>query len=368
VLASFLALAMMVFVLRVAFGLDVNWGFQFQFPAYVAALATVVFAFGLSLLGVFEIPVVGASAADAAASKEGPSGSFFTGVFATLLATPCSAPFLGSAVAYAFAAPTLVLFAMFAAIGLGLAAPFLLVAFVPAFFRFLPRPGEWMDTLKQLLGFTLIATTVWLVDVLLAQIGEDRTVGFLGFLLCVAIGTWIYGRFGGVAATLQRQLVTAGLGGLVATLGGVLFLDLRHAEAAEECDDGSLATDLRFDEAVPWQPFSEPRVAALAGKTVFVDFTADWCVSCKVNERTVLESSRVRSAMAELDVVPLKADWTRPDATIEAWLNRYGRAAVPMYLVIPGDRAKEPILLPEVITPQMVVDALHDATCGGARC
>jgi thiol:disulfide interchange protein len=361
VLASFLALAVAVVVLRAVFGVQVDWGFQFQYPPYVAALATVVFGFGLSLLGVFEIPVLGAETAGQASSKEGLVGSFFTGVFATLLATPCSAPFLGTAIAYAFSAPTLQLLAIFATVGLGLGAPFLLVAFVPTLFRFLPRPGPWMETFKQLLGFTLIATTIWLIDVLFAQIGGDRTVGFMAFLLAVGIGLWIYGHFGGIAETGRRQLLAAGAGGVVALGAGLYFLDLELAKD-ETCDDGALVQDgLSFADGIPWQPFSEPRIEALAGKTVFVDFTAEWCLTCKVNERTVLETSDVRGAMQELGVIPLKADWTRRDEVITEWLREHGRAGVPMYLVIPGDRSKEPILLPEVITPSMVVGALKQA-------
>ncbi|MEQ1504676.1 MAG: protein-disulfide reductase DsbD domain-containing protein [Myxococcota bacterium] len=358
VLASFWALALLVVVLRAAFGIQVDWGFQFQYPPYVAALTTVVFAFGLSLLGVFEIPVVGADTADRAASKDGLAGSFFTGVFATLLATPCSAPFLGTAVAYAFGAPAPVLLAVFTAIGAGLAAPFLLIAFVPALFRFVPRPGAWMDTLKHVLGFTLLATTLWLVDVLMAQIGPDRAIGFSAFLLAVGFGAWVYGRYGGLAESLQRQLGVAGVAFGIAALAGLRFVDLTIADDAA-CDDGVVRSELSFTDGIPWQPFTEPRVDALAGKVVFVDFTAEWCLTCKVNERTVLEQGSVRDAMASLGVVPLKADWTRRDEVITTWLRDHGRAGVPMYLVIPADRTREPILLPEVITAGMVIDALH---------
>jgi thiol:disulfide interchange protein/DsbC/DsbD-like thiol-disulfide interchange protein len=361
VVASFLALAAIIIVLRSAFGLQVDWGFQFQYPPYVAALTTIVFAFGLSMLGVFEIPVIGAEAADSAANREGLAGSFFTGVFATLLATPCSAPFLGTAIAYAFGAPTHILLAIFTAVGIGLAAPFLLVAFVPFFFRFLPRPGAWMDVLKQVLGFTLLATTVWLIDVMLAQIGPDRTSGYLAFLVAVGMACWMYGRFGGVAASWRAQGLAAGAGAAIAAAAGWYFLDFQLAED-ESCDDGSLAADLSFQDEIPWQAFTEPRIQALAGKTVFIDFTAEWCLTCKVNERTVLETESVRGAMADLGVVPLKADWTRRDEIITTWLRQHGRAGVPMYLVIPGDRARPPILLPEVITPQMVVDALNTAS------
>lgn len=362
ILASFWALAAAIVLLRTIFGMQVDWGFQFQYPPYVAALATIVFAFGLSLFGVFEIPAIGASGAGSAASREGAAGYFFTGVFATLLATPCSAPFLGTAIAYAFGAPTPILVGIFTFVALGLAAPFLLIAFVPAAYRMLPRPGAWMESFKQLLGFTLIATTVWLLDVLVAQIGPDRAVGFVGFLVFVGMGCWIFGRWGGLGSTLRQQAV-AGLVGLVVTaVGGWWLLDLQVAEAATECDTGEVVTDLDFDTSVPWQPFNEARVAALAGKPVFIDFTADWCLTCKVNERTILESKSVRQAMAEYGIVPLKADWTRRDPTITEWLRRYGRAGVPFYLVIPADPDAEPIALPEVITGEMVIRAFASAS------
>ena len=291
-------------------------------------------------------------------------GYFFTGVFATLVATPCSAPFLGTAIAFAFQAPTPLLFLAFTAIGLGLASPFLIIAWVPAAYRLLPRPGAWMEAFKQLLGFTLMGTTVWLFDVLGAQVGPDGATGFLGFLVFVSIGAWVFGRWGGLAAEPVEQLRALAAGAVIAALGGWWLLDLTPAEAAT-CDDGAVVSaDLSFDHEIPWQPFHEQRVAALAGRTLFLDFTADWCVSCKVNERTVLESQAVRDAMGRLKVVPLKADWTRRDAIISAWLERHQRAGVPMYLVIPPSGVEQAILLPEVITPDMVIEALDRAAKG----
>jgi thiol:disulfide interchange protein DsbD len=361
ILVSFWALAIGVVVARSVLGGSVGWGFQFQYPGYVAALATLVYVFGLSLFGVFEIPAFGVQSADQLSGREGVAGYFFTGVFATLVATPCSAPLLGTAIAFAFQAPTALLFVIFSAIGLGLASPFLFVAFVPAAYRLLPQPGAWMDGFKQVLGFTLMATTLWLYDVLAAQIGIDRGVQFLGFLLFVGLGAWLFGRLGGVAEGLGRQVRGLAVGVAVAAAGGWWLLDLTPAEAAD-CDDGkTVAANLDFSEHIPWQPFHEERVAALAGKTVFIDFTADWCVSCKVNEKTVLESAAVRERMSKLGVVPLKADWTNKNEMIAAWLKRYGRAGVPMYLVIPPSGAADTILLPEVITPDMVTQALEDA-------
>lgn len=361
ILASFWLLAGSIVALRSAFGIQVDWGFQFQYPPYVAALAAIVFAFGLSLFGVFEIPAFGAGAASEQTAKEGVLGYFMTGVFATLLATPCSAPFLGTAAAFAFGAPTWVLFAIFTMVGLGLAFPFLVIAFVPAAYRFLPKPGAWMEAFKELLGFSLIATTIWLVSVLMSQIGTDRTVGYMAFLTVLAIGCWIFGRWGGVAASGTDQIRALAMALVVTLTGGWYFVDLAYADV-ENCDTGEVATDLSWDEDIPWQPFSEKRLAALEGSPVFIDFTADWCVSCKVNEKTVLAARSVKNAMKDKGFVPLKADWTRPDPEITKWLHKYGRAGVPFYLVIPADPSADPIPLPEVITPSIVINALEEAS------
>jgi thiol:disulfide interchange protein DsbD len=359
ILVSFWVLGVAVLLMR-TFGTEVGWGFQMQEPGYVAALATLVFVFALSLFGVFEIPAFGVESAHELGDREGVGGYFFTGVFATLVATPCSAPILGAATAFAFSAPTPVLFLVFTSIGVGLAFPFLLVAFVPAAYKVLPQPGGWMESFKQLLGFTLIATTLWLVGVLMGLIGADRAFWFLAFLTTVALGAWVFGHFAGVAAEGRRQLQALGVALGVTMLGGWTFLDLEMAEDVS-CDDGSLAENLDFSHEIPWQDFSEDRVAALEGKTVFVDFTADWCVSCKANERTILETQSVRGVMDKLGVVPLKADWTRRNETITQWLNRYDRVGVPMYLIIPPKGVGGAFTLPEVITPSMVTEALTKA-------
>ena len=355
ILASFWALAGAVLAAKAAAG-GVGWGFQFQSPLYVATLATLVFAFGLSMFGVFEVPAIGADAAsDAVASKEGVAGDFVNGIFATLLATPCTAPFLGPAVGFAFTQSPPIVMLFFTVIGLGLASPFLLVAFVPALFNMLPSPGEWMETFKQFMGFTLMATTIWMIDILAAQVGADNAIGFLAFLAFVALGCWIFGRWGGLAETRQRQL-GAFLVGLAVTSGGAYaFVDLDLAPP-DQCDDGSLAADLDYSDEIPWQPFSRERLDALQGKLVFVDFTADWCLTCKVNEKTILETQAVREAMASHGVVPLKADWTRQDPYISEWLSRFGRAGVPFYVVIPPSGEPQP--LPDVLTTDRVVAAL----------
>ncbi len=357
ILVSFWALAAAVLAAKAA-TMSVGWGMQFQSPIYVAVLATIVFAFGLSMFGVFEVPAFGAEAAGNASSKHsGVAGDFANGVFATLLATPCTAPFLGPAVGFAFAQSGVVIVLFFTVIALGLASPFLLIAFMPWLFERMPAPGAWMDTFKQFMGFTLIATTIWMVDILGAQIGREGAVGFLAFLGFVAFGCWIFGHWGGLAETRQRQATAFGAALVATALGGYLFLDLSMAEAVGECDDGSVSAELDFAEEIPWQAFNAERLAALDGQPIFVDFTADWCLTCKVNENTILETELIRDAMVEHGIVPLKADWTRRDDYITEWLARFGRAGVPFYLVIPAD-GSEPIALPEVITSDSVITAM----------
>ena len=363
IVASFLLLAGAVVILKSVLGINVGWGFQFQYPEYVGVLAAIVFVFGLSLFGVFEIPAIGANQAAKAGQGEGIAGYFLTGVFATLLATPCSAPFLGTGMGFAFSLPAHWVLVFFGVAGLGLASPFLLIAFVPALIRFLPRPGAWMEAFKQFMGFTLMATTIWLVDVLAAQTGSKSATGYLAFLCALAIGAWMFGRWGSMIESGRRQITFFGVWVLIGLVAGRQFLNFDFAPVAR-ADTGETRTDLDFQEEIPWQAFTEARVASLSGKPVFVDFTADWCLSCKANEKAVLETDEVRGAMKELGIVPLKADWTRRDEVITTWLQRHGKAGVPFYLVIPADASAAHIALPEVLTTGLVVEALHKAAGG----
>jgi thiol:disulfide interchange protein len=360
VIGSFLALGAAVVVLKSVMGIQVGWGFQFQAPEYVIGLGTIVFVFGLSLLGVFEVPAFGATSMASAQNKEGMVGHILTGAFATFLATPCSAPFLGTGMGFAFTLPSWGILLFFGVAGLGLAAPFLAIAYVPALAGLLPKPGAWMDTFKQVLGFTLVATTVWLLDVVASQTGQAGAVGFVAFLFAVSLACWILGQWAGPIATNRSKVVALIVALGVTALGGKTFLVTEFA-TPEVVDSGTVKADLDFSEAVPWQSFSEERVAALKGHPVFIDFTADWCLSCKANEKTVLESETVRMAMKEHGIVPLKADWTRRDPVITEWLQRFGKAGVPFYLMLPADGSKAPIPLPEVITPGIVIDGFKAA-------
>ncbi len=358
IVASFLALATAIIVLQSMFGLNIGWGFQFQYPAYVIALATIVFVFGLSLLGVFEVPTIGANKAHELSQKDGWMEYFMVGVFATLLATPCSAPFLGTGIGFAFTLPPAGILLFFGIAGLGLAFPFLLIAFVPAFFKLLPQPGAWMETFKEIMGFTLLATTVWLVDVLGAQTGSAGVTGFLSFATVVGLSAWIFGKWGSVIASTKEQLVSFGVGVILSTVAGFFFLTTEFAEPTTSTELVE-TSQLDFEEHIPWQPFSDDNIASLKAdqRAIFIDFTADWCLSCKVNEKNVLETETVRNAMKERGIVPVKADWTRRDESISRWLKQYGKAGVPFYLFIDSKGVAHP--LPEVLTTGLLLDTLQ---------
>lgn len=372
IVVSFLALAGVLIGLQSATGMQAGWGFMMQNPAYVGVLGMVVFAFGLSMLGVFEIPVIGGGAAAGAGSKEGVAGYFLTGVFAVLLATPCSAPFLGPAMGFAFSQPPALLLLFMVMVGLGLASPFLLVAFIPGFYKVIPSPGPWMETFKQVMGFTLIGTAIWLVFVLAGQISQDALLGYVAFSAFIAAATWIFGHFGGLAASGGRQAV-AGLAALIVIgVGGYIFVDLPMF-LGWSTEGLQVKKDHDADHGIPWKMLTEERSAELlnryrgegadgefAGKTVFIDFTADWCLSCKVNEKTFIDTAAVEEKIAELDAVAIQADWTRRDEMIGSWLSCYQTAGVPYYLVLPADPSQPAIQIGEALTSsQDVVTALE---------
>jgi len=354
VLASFLALAAVVIGLQAAGDL-VGWGFQFQNPAFVVVMAAVVFAFGLSLFGVYEIilPVqVGGGGGRNGAYAE----SFFNGVLATALATPCTAPLLGSALGFAFSQPPMVIVAIFLTTGFGLSLPYLVLSLNPNWLRFVPKPGAWMERFKQLMGFLLMATLIWLLWVLGQQIGLDGLAWVMVFLPLLGFALWLYGAMLTLSSSPTRRITVWAVvialiaGGWIQFVGGHV-----SAEAVEANAQVTTHGD--------WIPFSVETLEAevAAGNTVFIDFTAAWCMTCKVNEATVINSDEVQSRFEELGVVTLLGDWTSRDETITRILRKYGRSGVPFYAVFPGGRIDEPIVLPEVITRSIVIDALNEA-------
>lgn len=341
IVGTLLLLAAGVVALRAA-GHAVGWGFQFQEPLFVAALTALLVAFALNLFGVYRVGLAAGGLTTAVDAGHGAWRSAGEGVLAVVLATPCTAPLLGTAVGFAFAAPAWVVAAVFATVGLGLALPFCLLVLVPGLSRRLPRPGAWMERARQLLGFALLGTAVWLASVVGGLAGVDGLVRLLAFLLAVGGAAWLLGSF----QDSRRPALAAGAAGMLLLATGAATLHFSKGEPQARGNAWApevVATELR------------------AGRPVFVDFTADWCLSCKYNERAVLSQPAVQAALASTGTRMLVADWTRPDARIASELALRQRAGVPMYLLFSPHRPESPEVLPELLSASRVVEALHRA-------
>ncbi|MFN8771829.1 MAG: protein-disulfide reductase DsbD family protein, partial [bacterium] len=365
VLVSFWALAGTLIALR-AGGEQVGWGFQLQSPPFVAAMAILFTLLALNLAGVFEVGSRVAALAGSLPERKGPAGSFFSGVLAVAVAAPCTAPFMGAALGYALAQPAPHALAVFAALALGMALPYLLLSFVPGLARMLPRPGRWMVTFRQAMVFPLLATVAWLAWVLGLQAGVDAVFGLLAGLVLIALAAWLYGRFALPAASRRSRAIAIGCALGFAVAGGYAAWPSMAADAPAGRPDAARQGDTRE----PWQAWSPDRVATLRveGRPVFIDFTAAWCVTCQANKQLVLDTVAVRQAFARVGAATLRADWTRRDPAISAALAGYGRSGVPVYvLYLPGRDA--PVLLPELLTRDIVLSALaaHSPSTAGAR-
>jgi thiol:disulfide interchange protein len=344
VLSSMLVLALGVIALR-AGGEAVGWGFQFREPRFVTGLAALLVAFAANLFGAFEIRGGPARLASLGAQACGARRSFFDGLLVVALATPCSAPFLGTAVGFALAGSAVSILAIFVSVAVGLAAPVGLATLLPGRFR-LPRPGRWMLELRLLVGFALLATVVWLLWILSRSVTPAELMGALALLWAVGLVCFGVGVAQRAGLRLRPLPVAAGAVALLALGAGTVQL---------EAGDGARAPDARV-----FEPEAVER-AVRAGRTAFVYFTADWCVTCKVNERLVLADDRVGAALAELDVAVFRADWTRRDEGIRAVRARQGRAGVPAYLVYRPGVPDRPRVLPEILTVDLLVGALRGA-------
>lgn len=356
VVISFLALATLLLVLQ-ATGHEAGWGFQFQNPHFVLLLSALLFVVGLNLLGVFEVGQRLTGVGSKLASRSGMVGSFFTGVLATVVATPCTAPFMAGAIGYALSQPPLVVWGVFAALGLGLATPYVLLSSWPALQRRLPRPGVWMLHVKQLLAFPMFASAVWLVWVLAQQTGPDGVAVALGSLVVTGLAAWVWGLTQLSRPSWARQgrwLATV----LVMTTAATAWQSLAAVTVP--------AASNQPGTHVTWEPFATERLEALrsAGQPVFVNFTAAWCITCLLNERTALSTDPVQSAFHAHGVTYLKGDWTQQDPEITRVLQQHGRSGVPLYLYFPGERHSPPIVLPQLLTPGIVIDviAAHTGT------
>jgi thiol:disulfide interchange protein DsbD len=348
VLLSFALLASVLILLK-AGGQAIGWGFQYQSPIFVVIVTYLMFAVGLNLSGLFTIGASAVGVGSSLAARSGYSGSFFTGVLATIVATPCTAPFMGAAIGYALGQPAPALLAVFLSLGLGLASPYLLLTAWPRLQRLLPRPGIWMERVKEGLAFPMYAAAVWLVWVLAQQGGPNAVLVALGGMVLIALAGWLY------AVTRQGSRWTrhggagfAALAVAVALVGGSFGVD------AVAVPTGSQAT--AGNSGKPWQPYSAERLRELrqAGRPVFVNMTAAWCISCLVNERVALSDASVIEAFKSTGIAYLKGDWTNQDKQITAYLGEFGRSGVPLYVYYPAGADSVPVVLPQLLTPDIV--------------
>jgi thiol:disulfide interchange protein DsbD len=351
ILVSFWALVAVLLGLRAA-GATLGWGFQFQSPVFLSLMAGLLFFLGLSLAGQFEIGLTLTGAGGALAAKQGLTGSFFTGVLAVVVATPCTAPFMGAAVGYALTQSTAVTFAVFTALALGLAVPYLALTLQPAWTRLLPKPGAWMEVLRQAVAVPIFATVIWLAWVMAGAYGASVLAALLASFLLLAIAGWFLGRWPVKRwAAAVAALILLGVVGLA--VYGQRLASERGGKSAVE------GVSAQPSNSGVWESWSPELLAAYQsqGRPVFVDFSASWCLTCQVNERAALNQPEVQRAFAEGKVALLHADWTRHDEAITKALTALGRSGVPAYaLYAPGQ--KTPQMLPEVLTPGIVTDAV----------
>lgn len=351
VLISFWILSILLLVLR-AFGHGLGWGFQLQEPLFVVALTLILFMLALSLFGVFEVGTSLIALGGKSKLFSSPlAGSFMSGVLATLVATPCTGPLLGPALGFAMTLPPFSSLLIFTMMGLGMASPYLVFSAFPKLVRFLPKPGNWMTVFKQLMGFLMMATCLWLVWVFAAQTAEIAVFILLGSLLMIAIGAWIYGHF----ATPMRNKITRAF----ATIVAIVIVATGSSSALMTAKAHKDAPKLATASTDGWEAYSPEKVAQLRteGKPVFVDFTAKWCLICQAN-KVILHSSDVQKAFHERGVVTMMADWTKKDPTITAMLGQLGRSGVPVYVLYSANPGDPPYILPQTLTSSVVNDYL----------
>ena len=354
VLASFALLAVLLILLK-AGGAQIGWGFQFQSPLFVLAVAYLMFAVGLSLSGVFYIGGSVAGVGSSLTEKPGYSGSFFTGVLATIVATPCTAPFMAAALGYALVQPAAKLMAIFLSLGFGLALPYLLLSCWPRLQRWLPRPGLWMERAKQVLAFPMYAAAIWLVWVLVQQAGVNSIVIALGGMLLITIAAWLYDT----TFTASSSMRTLGRAAALILLSLTLVISYLSIDSNSSGSSHAAGNQQKTAEQ-NWEPFSEARLKELLaeGKPVFLNFTASWCISCLVNERVALSDASVKETFKQQGIVYLKGDWTNRDPEITQFLQKFKRSGVPLYVFYPVSEAAQPVELPQILTPAMVISAV----------
>lgn len=350
IIVTFMLLASILLALR-AGGEAVGWAFQLQSPWFIAVLIYLFFSFGLSLSGVFEFGSGLMGVGNNLATKPGYKGSFFTGVLATMVASPCTAPFMGAALGFALSQSWLVAMVVFFFLGLGMALPFLVLSFSPALLKFMPKPGAWMNTFKEFMAFPMYATVLWLLWVLGNQVGVNGMAIVVGSCILLAFGLWLLSKRRIVGPFWRNANAALSVLAIV-----IAFYALQSPMLEARQGGQSYAGDDEFGEAA-YEPFATARLEELqaAGKPVFINMTAAWCITCLANEQTTLSTDRVIQAMADKNITYLKGDWTNQDPEISRILDAFNRPSVPLYLFYPG-AGKAPVILPQILTPSLVVD------------
>lgn len=353
VIMAFVALATVLIILR-AGGERIGWAFQFQQPWFLAFIVYVFFMMALSLSGVFEIGTSLMGAGGNLAAKKGYKGSFFTGVLATTVATPCTAPFMGPALGFALTQSWIVAMAVFVSLGLGMALPILVLSYVPALSRYMPKPGPWMETFKQFMAFPLYASALFFLWVLGNQVGVMGMSLVLGVCVLMAFAAWLYQRRFSMGPILRTANYAVGASALAIAIYLMQTPFLQTATVAQ-----TASVDADGNSTQNYEVFSTARLNEIQaeGRPVFINMTAAWCITCLANEQTTLSTDRVGQALLDNDITYLKGDWTNEDPEITAILDQYNRPSVPLYILYPGDTSKEPIILPQILTPGMVADA-----------
>jgi thiol:disulfide interchange protein DsbD len=353
VLISFWVLAGLLLVLQ-AYGESVGWGFQLQEPIFVAVLASIVFILGLNLFGLMEFGMgITSVAGNISHKKTGFTNSFLSGVLATAVATPCTGPFLGSAVGYAVTLPPAGALLIFTMVGLGMSFPYLLLSAYPSLLRFIPKPGNWMITFKEIMGLLMMATTIWLLWVFSAQTSNLSLILLIGALFFFGIGCWIYGKWG---SPLQKQFKRR-----LSFVFSLFFLGLGTFTIYTATESTMEAPDTTEEIATRWEPYSKARIEELQkqGIPVFVDYTAKWCLICQTNHLS-LSTFQAEQKFKSAGVVRMKADWTKKDPVITQDLRKFGRSSVPLYVLYGTNPSEKPKILPQVLTSDVVVSYLEE--------
>ncbi len=359
-------------------GQSLNWGFQLQDPWWVTIFGAVLVLFALNMFGVFEIVLPGKAmnALDSMTKQTGYTGTYLHGILATILGSACTAPFLGASVGFAVSQPPVVIWMIFGSVALGMSLPYLFLSMNPAWIKLLPRPGAWMESVKQFMGFLLLLTVIWLVWILGRQRGPDAVIVALGAYFVLALACWVGAQIGGPTSSNARRAWSSAMTLLIGPAAVALLLYqmapvVSQGRALSTADESLIEASGEQVSAsitkggLPWEPWSPAvleRYLQESDRVIYVDFTADWCWNCKVNERVVLNTPEIRKLFQENNVVLLQADWTNNDPEITAALRSFQRAGVPLNVVYPADRSRPPILLPETLTTGLVTQGIQEAS------